>query len=337
MNAASVEWLFADRALALLYLSTATCVVYDHITTLDVEVELIWKRPKRTAVQLLFFLNRYVGDGMQLYGAFVFVRHIVMHTNRVCHFIAIILGYLNAMVLSSMQAIMIFRVSGMYNNDRRVTTLLFVALVLELAGIAVVQIVASRFPVPIPEPAPGVSPCSGPSSPHWMYIWIPIVCFELLVLCLSLSRAIQHYRSIGVNRKLPWLSLTQWHNPECLTYILLRDSITFPFISLVICITNIFVSVRLPVRFHASSSLHMIIMGYVQYIIGQMGICVASFSPCIVGSRLILNLREAYYQPFVYECNVGTSSDDGVETDGFMNNLDLNDIPNVPINNLVPA
>ncbi|KDR71943.1 hypothetical protein GALMADRAFT_229179 [Galerina marginata CBS 339.88] len=326
MNSAPVERLFTDRALAFLYLATAICTIYDHLTTLDLEVELVWlrKRPRRTAVQLLFFLNRYVGDGMQLTDyLLVFVRHIVTHTNRVWRrrFIAVILGCLNAVVLSSMQAITIYRISGMYNNDRRVTVLLFLALILELAGIAVVQTLASRLRVPIPNPAPGVFPCAGSSSPHWIYtVWIPIFFFELLVLCISLYCAIHHYRSVGANRKLPWLSLSQWHNPECLTYILLRDSITFPFIYLVICITNIFVSVHLP------------------YFAGQMAICVASFSPCIVGSRLVLNLRETYYQPFFYECNVGTSlEEEEVGMDRFTNSLDLNNIPNIPMNNLVPS
>ncbi|KDR69529.1 hypothetical protein GALMADRAFT_230699 [Galerina marginata CBS 339.88] len=298
MDAATVEWLFADRALALLYLSSATCVIYDHLTTLDVEVELIWKKPRQTAVQPLFFVNRYVGDS---------------------RFIAVILGYLNAIVLSSMQAIMIYRLSSMYNNDWKITAFLFIALVLEMAGITVVQIVASRVRVPIPKPAPGISQCAGMFSPPWMFtIWIPIVCFEVLVLSLTLSRAIHHYRSTRASQE-SWLSPLQWNNPESLTYILLRDSIMLPFISVVICLSNIFISVHLP------------------YLVSQMGICVASFSPCIVGSRLILNLREAYYQPFIYECNIGTNLEDEIEASGFMNNLDLNDIPNIPINNILLA
>ncbi|KDR69327.1 hypothetical protein GALMADRAFT_929285 [Galerina marginata CBS 339.88] len=66
MTMQAVEWLLLDRALAFLSLAMATCVVYDHITTLDEEVELVWKREKWNAVQILFFINRYTGDLVQM-------------------------------------------------------------------------------------------------------------------------------------------------------------------------------------------------------------------------------------------------------------------------------
>ncbi|KAF8902770.1 hypothetical protein CPB84DRAFT_1775417 [Gymnopilus junonius] len=69
MQSEAARWLYADQALALLSLSTATCVIYDHLTTLDEEVEHVWKRSRWSVVQVLFFVNRYAGDAMQLYAA----------------------------------------------------------------------------------------------------------------------------------------------------------------------------------------------------------------------------------------------------------------------------
>jgi len=44
------------------------------------------------------------------------------------------------------------------------------------------------------------------------------------------------------------------------------------------------------------------------YVIEQISFAIAAFAPCIIGSRLILNLREAYYLPFIEECNPPASS-----------------------------
>jgi len=38
-----------------------------------------------------------------------------------------------------------------------------------------------------------------------------------------------------------------------------------------------------------------------QYLVTQFTFALAAFAPIILGSRLILNLREAYYQPFIEE------------------------------------
>ncbi|KAG2012925.1 hypothetical protein CC2G_009875 [Coprinopsis cinerea AmutBmut pab1-1] len=47
--------------------AATSIALYDHLTTLDLEVELIWKK-KVSVVQLLFILNRYSGDALFLHG-----------------------------------------------------------------------------------------------------------------------------------------------------------------------------------------------------------------------------------------------------------------------------
>ncbi|EAU82649.2 hypothetical protein CC1G_07931 [Coprinopsis cinerea okayama7 len=47
--------------------AATSIALYDHITTLDLEVELIWKK-KFSVVQLLFILSRYSGDALFLHG-----------------------------------------------------------------------------------------------------------------------------------------------------------------------------------------------------------------------------------------------------------------------------
>ncbi|KAF8875536.1 hypothetical protein CPB84DRAFT_443093 [Gymnopilus junonius] len=299
LTQASVDWLYADQALSILFLATATCVIYDHITTLDEEVELIWKRPKWTRVQFFFFINRYVGDAMQLYGAFVFVRHILGHTNDVSNYSTILLANLGGIVMGAMQCIMIYRISSMYENKERAILLLYIGLVFEWLAVVLIHSLCFVFKDPAPDPAPDVVPCAQISFPPWLYtMWIPIAGFDFLLMSLTLSPAVKHYRSMKSMKMAGLLSgSTIRHGAESsLAYILLRDSITFPFIALLVSLGNLVVFMQEPV------------------LAAQLSLSIALFIPCVVGSRLILNLRETYYQPFLHECkeppDTGLGSDD---------------------------
>ncbi|KDR69345.1 hypothetical protein GALMADRAFT_931812 [Galerina marginata CBS 339.88] len=200
------------------------------------------------------------------------------------NFFGVLNGYLVTIALCSMQGIMIYRVSSMYNHQRRIIALLSGSLILEVASLIAIQCISSNTIAPVPEPEPGVHFCTTDSSPYWLYsIWIPIMSFELIILILALSLGIRYYRSIRIIRRIG--------SSASLPYILLRDSITFPFILVVLCFINLIAWIRLP------------------YLIGEMTYVLSSFAPCIIGSRLILNLREAYYQSFKEECNISQPED----------------------------
>ncbi|KAJ2922514.1 hypothetical protein H1R20_g14575, partial [Candolleomyces eurysporus] len=62
-EAAASSW-----RLHLAWFAATTVVVYDHLSTLDLEIELVWKK-KWTLIQILFIINRYVPDAAFLYGA----------------------------------------------------------------------------------------------------------------------------------------------------------------------------------------------------------------------------------------------------------------------------
>ncbi|KAF9556173.1 hypothetical protein CPC08DRAFT_105301 [Agrocybe pediades] len=193
------------------------------------------------------------------------------------------MGYSTTITSCAMQGIMIFRVSSMYNHDRGIILLLATGYVLEWLGAILIQILSYGVHAPIPNPAPGVRLCSQKSFPHWMFaVWIPIACFEGLILFLSICRGVTYYKSSKESKRL---GLTGYAWTNSLGYILLRDSIAFPFICVFICFINLFVWIYLP------------------HLAAQIAFCIASFAPCIIGPRLILNLREAYYQPFIQEIN----------------------------------
>ncbi|KAG2012927.1 hypothetical protein CC2G_009877 [Coprinopsis cinerea AmutBmut pab1-1] len=47
-------------------IAATTVALYDHVSTLDLEIELIWKK-KFSTVQILYLLNRYSGDALFMY------------------------------------------------------------------------------------------------------------------------------------------------------------------------------------------------------------------------------------------------------------------------------
>ncbi|KAF4614443.1 hypothetical protein D9613_002493 [Agrocybe pediades] len=302
----TVKWETLDHALAIVYLATATCVVYDHLTTLGDEIELVWQRQKWSPVQYLFLLNRYLGDATQIYAAFVFIRHVQQGTQKVGDFDhpANVLGlthnlgglrigffFLPELCVdpSAAESIMVYRISSMYNHRRDIIVLLGTALCLEMISIVIIPTVSEIKHTPIDLPDTDVRFCTQNVFAHWMFtIWIPIILFESLILGLALSLALIYHRTIegvaDLQEEMPTAQVEPFFEtkPESLAYILLRDSITFPFI---LCIANFVVWITQP------------------YVIIQIAFAVAAFAPCIIGSRLILNLREAYYLPFVEECN----------------------------------
>ncbi|PPQ72429.1 hypothetical protein CVT26_003792 [Gymnopilus dilepis] len=324
----SVQYLFSDRAFAMLALASATGIVYDHISTFDDEIELVWQRPKWTVVQLLFIVNRYVGDIMQIFGAVVYIRHIQRHTHAVsrpfflpcvsdslttatpgvCNVLNKLVGYLVMVVLSSMQGIMIYRVSSMYSHNRKIIYLLASALLVEITCVFFVQFYAYDFHdrrsfrvhlglwdhqsdtlfSAVPDPAPGVQLCSQNTWPDFMWAaWVPVFFFESFILALSVSLAVKYYKSIRTLHAVRQTNGMPWENSDSLVYILLRDSITFPSILTAFCFSNFFV------------------WKFMDYLAVQISFTVTSFVPCIVGSRLIINLRETYYRPFKEECDYG--------------------------------
>jgi len=183
-----------------------------------------------------------------------------------------------------MQGIMMYRISSMYNHTKKIILLLGVAFSIEVFFLILIPLLSYRVHSPVPEPAPGVHICSLDSFPHFLFaIWIPILAFESLLLSLSLYVGIMYYKSIwyAANIRSPDFQ-------RSLLFVLVRDSIAFPFIAVVICLVNLVVWILFPV------------------LQTEIAFALAAFTPCILGSRLILNLQDAYYRPFSEEVDLDT-------------------------------
>ncbi|KAF8193780.1 hypothetical protein BJ912DRAFT_231123 [Pholiota molesta] len=79
MNTSVSQILFpGDTILVYLQLAGVTCVVYDHLTTLDVEIEIIWEKPTKMAnSSSIIHINRYLGLALQTYNASFFIKNLL--------------------------------------------------------------------------------------------------------------------------------------------------------------------------------------------------------------------------------------------------------------------
>lgn len=95
--------------------------------------------------------------------------------------------------------------------------------------------------------------------------WVPVFLFESCILILSVSLAIKYYKSIRTLHAVRQSSsMTPWENSDSLVYILLRDSITFPFMYVLNFTTSNTLPYLLP-PFLAFLQTHLILLHQLLY------------------------------------------------------------------------
>jgi len=171
------------------------------------------------------------------------------------------------MVIWSMQLIMISRIFALYPQSRKVLVFVVVCFIGELATTSVALALAlNSFTMRLPR----IHLCVPRKHPKYFYmLWTPILCFEFILFALSLWAGISHVRR---RRGLRLQSLD-------LVTILVRDSVVYFFTILAAYVANIVTLTILPQGWN------------------QLPDGFALAVTCIVGCRLVLNIREAYYLP----------------------------------------
>ncbi|KAF8175997.1 hypothetical protein BJ912DRAFT_930824 [Pholiota molesta] len=312
----------ADTALSYLALAGATCMIYDHLTTLDIEnryvglVLQMYVLAYRTVCPGTFTKEVHIAIPLHLYAYAVFeipldtcLQEILGYLNLGDTF-NLVLGSLAAVTFFTMHGIMVYRVSSMYAHDRKILKILLTAYATELLCLIIMQLVSridgsntADSGISIQTP---VEFCAKEKYTSWVFaIWIPVVLFESLICGLALALGIKYYREVGSHRIFSGYRNCNRKTP--LLYILVRDSIIFPFFFSLFCIFNLLVAwsnttgLRHAVA-HASFNLPVV-------------------SSVIFGSRLILNLRESYYESYDQEFSIRV--DTSMDPEDNRNSLDL--------------
>ncbi|KAF5310026.1 hypothetical protein D9619_010283 [Psilocybe cf. subviscida] len=271
-----IEGLLADRNGAYIYLAFCVAALYDHLTSLDLEVDFIWRRPKLTSVaQLAFIVNRYLGDAVLIYIATVLILQArpeaVGHPHSKdlqCASLRQVSVWGAAVVTWTMQAIMVTRINVMYRDSFVIKLVQYAFFAVEV----VTMIIMTVF-------LPGNSEPS--RSPDWYkWQWGPIISFEVLMLSLSIWAGYLHYRDYSLTTGGKSIRPVFTDQGKTLAYVMMRDSILYPFIAMMLVVFNFAVWNTLP------------------FTAAQVNTAIMVLAPRILGSRLILNLREVYYRPF---------------------------------------
>ncbi|KAF8193783.1 hypothetical protein BJ912DRAFT_924446 [Pholiota molesta] len=322
MNTSVNQILFpGDTVLAYLALAGATCLIYDHLTTLDIEWDFRTDRDGKFLKLYLSYVyvshstddqNRYVGLALQIgsysYIASFFIKNLLGEsTERYdCATFNLISGFLTAVIFFAMHGIMVFRISSMYTHDRKILRILIAAYVIEFLSVIFIQLVQKMYGANVNDIETfiqvSVAFCAKEKNTPWIFVvWIPLILFEFLIFGLALALGIQYYRVVG-NR---WM-FSEYRNSKRKTtpllYILLRDSITFPCIFSFSCIVNLIICLL------AAHGLRQVI--------AHIASLFPSVLSVILGSRLILNLREAYYESYDSEFSIHIDTSILLESNG---------------------
>jgi hypothetical protein len=172
-----------------------------------------------------------------------------------------------------MQAIMVIRINVMYRDSSVIKLVQYLFFAVEV----VTMIIMTAF---LPAQSAHLT-CATSTSPDWYkWQWGPIISFEVLMLSLSIWAGYQHYRDYSLTTNVKAARPVFTDQGKTLAYIMMRDSILFPLIAMMLVVFN----------FAGWNTL--------RFAAAQANTAVMVLAPRILGSRLILNLREVYYRPF---------------------------------------
>jgi len=247
-------------------------LVYDWVISFDQEVDLIWDKPWNIAKGLYYF-NRYIPLMLLCVHTMIYLNLDV--SKSTCLFWFQFEGWTGMTCIGAVEAILATRVWALWDGNRIILGILLFGLAAEMAVMSFILGTTSSRLDTISEVFPGVEfkvciPLNTP--PYFFAFWIPPLAFGTMVLILACYRGLT-----SVQFGLRDLGKT-------LVAVILRDSVMY-FAAIVatdlLCTT---------VWLQRSDVLFQTVVG--------PGLAV----PSVLGSRLLLNLREVYYKPY----NTGT-------------------------------
>ncbi|KII95799.1 hypothetical protein PLICRDRAFT_34750 [Plicaturopsis crispa FD-325 SS-3] len=256
------------QATRICQLAAMCATIYDHFLSLDQEVELIWKR-KWSYSKILFLIIRYIGEAVLIANAVVFLSTDI--SRSVCRQYTIFQASASSVILLLMQVTLQWRIHAMYRESRKILVFLCICFSVEIISMCVLLGLRMGTEIALSEPLglPGVHICSFTKVPHFVYgFWIAVIAFETVLFSLALWVAIQHVWQVGT-----------WSASHIL-HVLLRDSFSYFLVTLAgyiacagVWIVDPSVKTEIPESFAFAFTV-------------------------IMGARLMLNLREAYWLPF---------------------------------------
>lgn len=250
-------------AVAWVAAACASCIVYDHIITLGEECNHIWPA-RMTLARVLFFVNRYVVEGMLLFASIAagFGNLSTSFCTFYLRWLSVNLTVQNAVV----QGILVLRVWALYQGSKPVIALAFFFYFsgcATLVGLTVTDYLAESVDVERIVALPGCYADSLPSiiAGYWI---TPLVIESYLFIMVALRTFV--YWKAG-------------ESTPAILNLMARDSMIYFAIIFALLLGNLLMFLLGP-PFLSSLLLNPL-----------------SAASCILGSRMLLNLRVAIIDP----------------------------------------
>ncbi|KAF7332720.1 hypothetical protein MKEN_00155400 [Mycena kentingensis (nom. inval.)] len=201
-------------------LASSTIIVFDHLITLDEEINFIWGSSWSIG-KTLFIINRYytlASVALNTYGFFSpnltnSVRLLFFHWQ----------GWTGLVSCSIAQIILQMRIYAMYFLNKRILAVMVALFVCALTTASVIMGRVLQGIHAIAHPLPGTSFtfCTPLGIPRYFFVfWVPLICFEVLLCAMALYRGLQTFRIHGPNSTL-------YQSGRHLVSILVRDSVLY--------------------------------------------------------------------------------------------------------------
>ncbi|KAF9551430.1 hypothetical protein CPC08DRAFT_823181 [Agrocybe pediades] len=277
--AALLEGLHELQVIRYTRLVAVAAVIYDHIITFGVEVDLVW-RGKWSLVKALFFMIRYyilAATIVTCYGIFTPVL-----TDRVSTRIfqwEIVTTSLSAILI---QAVLQIRIYALYYKNKKILIFMLVAYGITTAFSAWVLSFDLSAGESLAMQIPGGATCTLPPLPSRAFaFWIPINVYDAILCALAVYRGFVTFR---LERSSGTLGST-------LLNVMLRDSVFVFGLLTLAYMAGLVEWIKAPIAYAQIPAAFTVAM------------C------CVLGSRMILNIRETAMK----RKSMGTSDKDFIE------------------------
>lgn len=187
--------------LAVRYSPTAAAclMIWDHLLTLDQEIDAIWiSRNKEYLPKLIYVLNRYFAEGVLLYTAYVWGGYSHGLTDADCTGVLWLFTVSSTVMVGLLQFIIAMRVYKLWDNQKRAGCVLLVAFsvcisaAIVLAVITVIIFLMSKRLIPVQHLG---NVCSVAGIPRTIpALLATLLAFDILIVLMVLYRALEKPR-----------------------------------------------------------------------------------------------------------------------------------------------
>ncbi|KZT60074.1 hypothetical protein CALCODRAFT_553861 [Calocera cornea HHB12733] len=180
-------------------------MLYDILTTLDVEINLVWPAP-RSLVKVLFLCNRYVTPGLYIYVVYTMSGLMAAPSNQShsCFEFFLTSLTLEGLCVNGIGAVlMLLRVYALYNRHRGILIVLSALLCLELLGSVIVMaygVVAADYSMLFIE---DIHACVSLHHLSWLWIvFLFMMLFDVVVFYLVVRKTLKYTRETNSSTRL---------------------------------------------------------------------------------------------------------------------------------------